>query len=1038
MRRWKIALTGLSLVLTGLCAGFTGELAAGGPRLPSAPRWRLPITYRLDPGPLASGVVALSHEEGAQLVAEAFATWTGVPTSDLQIVNGGNLAVDVTDSNFAQFTRPGNGNAVVFDADGRIIQSMLGMNTGGTVLGFATALDTDADGFQDFGFAVLNGTAANTRAGSGFRATVGHELAHLVGLDHTQAGAEAFSACSDVNPDACLAIPIMYPFIRGGVSVPLNTAPLTDDRAWISWLYPATNFGAVTGRIQGQVRRRQGVPFQGVHVVAARLEQSPAGAVTDSRTDRVSAVTDFAGTLEGRFELPGLPPGDYWVRIEALQGGFTEGSGVGPFDVRFTDFASPDYYNGSSESGTEGGSVPRDDRSMVSVAANQVVSGIDFVSDDNSDALPGSDLATLGDDDSRTLFFPEGFRFPFFGATYRAVYVNSDGNLSFEGGQSFSNRSEAEFLGGPPRIAPLFTDLDPSAGGRVRAAMADGGFTITWDQVPEFSSAGARPPNTFSVTLFGNGDIRFRYGNIQVLPDAGLQAVVGVTPGRTPGEDPLDLSSQNLPLRFLDGPVYQTFSGSSFDLNNRDLLFQAATNDFFLYFPLVQADGDRFTGVAVSNDAAEAALLVVEALSDEGQRQDLPENPGNARLEPGRQLARLSTEFFGLQVRQPQSGWMRIGSNVQQLSSFFQVGNGLTGPTTRLDGSVAFSSPANLLYFTRLFDGPGSFPTVNSPRDATTLLVLANPGSTAVTATLSLFGPMGGDPISQAVRSLPAGGCLRERLDSLFAVGPLSVGLVRVDVTGSGAIGFELIQVGDTLLGLNASLGNPESRAFSAQLAHGETGGNRIFTSLKIINAASSLRAVTVTATDEQGAVIGVVGPFAMLPNSSLQRDVGALFGLGPPIGPAVAGSLRVDADGPGIIGDVVFGDPDAARYAAALPLQSSLFRRAIFSQVANRQAASAAASTFTGLAFHNPNPQPALITIRVFRQGGALTAETEFELAAGGRLSEVLSVLVAASAGQERGFIEVVSDQPLVAQQLFGNLTLDFLSAVPPSLAIP
>ena len=33
-------------------------------------------------------------------------------------------------------------------------------------------------------------------------------------------------------------------------------------------------------------------------------------------------------------------------------------------------------------------------------------------------------------------------------------------------------------------------------------------------------------------------------------------------------------------------------------------------------------------------------------------------------------------------------------------------------------------------------------------------------------------------------------------------------------------------------------------------------------------------------------------------------------------------GSLRVDADGPGIIGDGIFGDP-AGRYAAALALQN-------------------------------------------------------------------------------------------------------------------
>ncbi len=1027
-----------ALAATVLLVPLLGPLTpleAGGPRLVSSPRWRTPISYRLDPGPLRTAAPPLSHQEGAQLVAESFAIWTGVDTADFEVVSLGTLPADVNADNFATFTRPGVGNPIVFDADGGIISSMMGSGSGGTVLGFATGTDLDGDGFQDFGLAVLNGTRASTRQGSGFRVTTTHEIGHFIGLDHTQAGFESFSGCGGFNPAACLAIPIMYPFLRSSASVSLNNDPTADDRAWISWLYPSADFRAVTGTIRGRVLRRQGLPFQGANVLAVRLEEMD-GVVTEDARDRVSVVTDFAGTLDGSFELPGLPPGDYRVRIEALQPGFTSGSGVGPFDVRFTNFVFPDYYNGAGESGAEGGTVPSDERTTLTVVAGAEVGGIDFVSDDSSDDLPRSDLTTLGDDDSRTLYFPPGFSFPFFGETYRAVYVNSDGNLSFEGGQEQTSRSEANFLGGPPRIAPLYTDLNPAEQGQVRGAMADGGFRVTWDGVPQFSGPGGRPPNTFSVTLLPNGNIRFRYQTIQLSPVFGVQAVVGITPGRRPGAA-TDLSAQPAPIPFLSAPLYQVF-GANFDLSNSEILFEPATNEFSLYFPFVQADGNNFTGVAISNDGLQTAEMVLEALAANGQRQNLPQNPGNASLDPGLQLARLSTEFFGASFRDTQMGWMRLGSNVAELSSFFQLGNGLAGPTTRLDGSVASRMPSNVLYFTRLYDGPSSFPTLNGPRDATTLLALANPGASAVTATLSLFGSMGGDFIEQATRQLPGGGCLRESLDSLFDTDVVSNGFVRVDVTGGGAVGFELVQVGDTLLGLNASTGNPGSVSYSAQLAHGNSAGTRIFTSMKLVNTSNEPRAVTLTASDQNGAVIRVVGPFTLNPNASFQRDVGMVFALGPPDGPPVAGSLRVEATGPGVIGDVVFGDPDNARYAAALPLQAVLFRRAIFGQVANRQASTAAASTFTGLAFHNPNTQSASITIRVFTEGGTLRGTRVINLAPGARLSEVVSVLVPATAGQERGFIEVVSDRPLVAQQLFGNLPLDFLSAVPPGLATP
>ena len=53
------------------------------------------------------------------------------------------------------------------------------------------------------------------------------------------------------------------------------------------------------------------------------------------------------------------------------------------------------------------------------------------------------------------------------------VFVNSDGNLTFEDADTASStRGFARLLGGPPRIAPFFADLDPSAGGtRVRGRL---------------------------------------------------------------------------------------------------------------------------------------------------------------------------------------------------------------------------------------------------------------------------------------------------------------------------------------------------------------------------------------------------------------------------------------------------------------------------------------------------------------------------------------------------------------------------------------
>ncbi|MFQ5742670.1 MAG: hypothetical protein ACE5HV_03660 [Acidobacteriota bacterium] len=138
----------------------------------------------------------------------------------------------------------------------------------------------------------------------------------------------------------------------------------------------------------------------------------------------------------------------------------------------------------------------------------------------------GKKLA-LGDDDSVWIDFPNRFSFKFFGQKYSGVFINSDGNLTF-GEADFEPlpRSLARFLNGPPRIAPLFADLNPAA------ATDDGGIylkatrtrvRITWSEVPEFGSSNA---NTFQITLLRNGRITFAYGDL-----AAEEGVVGVAPG---------------------------------------------------------------------------------------------------------------------------------------------------------------------------------------------------------------------------------------------------------------------------------------------------------------------------------------------------------------------------------------------------------------------------------------------------------------------------------------------------------------------------
>jgi hypothetical protein len=73
---------------------------------------------------------------------------------------------------------------------------------------------------------------------------------------------------------------------------------------------------------------------------------------------------------------------------------------------------------------------------------------------------------SLGDD--ATAEEALAFGFSFYGASRGSVFVNSDGNLSFTRGDvAIDDRSLGRVLGGPPRAALFFADLDPTQGGGI-------------------------------------------------------------------------------------------------------------------------------------------------------------------------------------------------------------------------------------------------------------------------------------------------------------------------------------------------------------------------------------------------------------------------------------------------------------------------------------------------------------------------------------------------------------------------------------------
>jgi hypothetical protein len=181
---------------------------------------------------------------------------------------------------------------------------------------------------------------------TGFKAVMIHEFGHMIGLDHSQINLNCLTSYCAPGSDDLEGVPTMFPVLIDDVAM---STLATDDIAAISALYPESTFPTSTGRITGHVLFSDGqTPAQGFNVIARKTD--------DALVTAVSSVSGFLYTVDvgsplipswygsafgsrdpaliGYYDLPGLPPGDYTVEVEAINNSgdhpFVDGSSVGP------------------------------------------------------------------------------------------------------------------------------------------------------------------------------------------------------------------------------------------------------------------------------------------------------------------------------------------------------------------------------------------------------------------------------------------------------------------------------------------------------------------------------------------------------------------------------------------------------------------------------------------------------------------------------------------------------------------------------------
>ena len=416
MNRRKSVCVAVLLLLMGTTIM---PVRAGGPLYVTGPssaqpgnpyRWALnPIPYQTDKGGLGNQTNAQANA----LVSAGFQVWQSASTANISFSSSGQLSSDITSSNILSFQNGIGGcsdatqptNAIIYDVNGSIMTA-LGYDYN-SILGFSSAICADdTAGIFTRGWTVLNGRFIDGQPDSPshasvtldvFKAVLTHEFGHLIGLDHSQINLNCLTATSCPAADMA-GLPVMFPILLDNATNTLKA----DDVAAVSALYPASTFSSTTGRIQGRVLFSDGkTPAQGYNVIA-RLASDP-------RSTAVSCVSGYLYTagvsnpfvpsslneeqfygsqdqsLIGFYDIPGLPPGDYTIEVEAIYNSgtmpFIGGSSVGPigafleFQYKLPGNCDPQYLNYPASSGD------------TCVAKSTVTAGAGIVTDTNTDVI---------------------------------------------------------------------------------------------------------------------------------------------------------------------------------------------------------------------------------------------------------------------------------------------------------------------------------------------------------------------------------------------------------------------------------------------------------------------------------------------------------------------------------------------------------------------------------------------------------------------------------------------------------------------------